>query len=40
MVVKNVRRLEFTTGSNVSSLATHISDLAEVLFGFIAHAVR
>lgn len=38
--MKNLRRLEFSTSSSVSSLATHISNLAEVLFGFIAHAVR
>lgn len=37
---ENLRRFEFATGSYISSLATHISNLAEVLFGFVAHAIR
>lgn len=36
---ENLRRLEFTTRSNISSLATHIPNLAEILFGFVAHAI-
>ena len=39
MRVCNLRCLEFTTSCDIPSLPTHITNLAEILLRFIAHAV-